>query len=163
MLFLFHSILFFSSVRLRPRCTASLPLLHIHHILCERARCRSRCRPSAHTHTSQLSGRGPPGVTPRSPPGLPLTSAAPSAQQLSRRVSPARRGGLQGMISEARRQISDWSGESKTMRPSATAEPATTDWLSALTGCRKASEAARQKCSVRNAGGGGLGSWTPPN
>lgn len=92
-----------------------LPLLHIHHTLCERPRCRSRCRPRAHTHTSQLSGRGPPDVTPRSPRSLQLTSAAPS-QQLSRRVSPVRRRRLQG-ISKARRQISDWSGESKTMSP----------------------------------------------
>lgn len=136
-----------------------LPLLHIHHTLCERPRCRSRCRPRAHTHTSQLSGRGPPDVTPRSPRSLQLTSAAPS-QQLSRRVSPARRRRLQG-ISEARRQISDWSGESKTMRPSATAELATADWLSALTGCRKVSEAARQKRSVRNTGGP-QGAGPPP-
>lgn len=49
--------------------------------------------------------------------------------------SPARRHRLQG-ISEARRHISDWSGQSKTMRPLATAEPSSTDWLSAVTGGR---------------------------
>lgn len=112
--FLFYSV---------PLCVC--PLFNIHHILWERPRCRSRCRPRAHTHTSQLSGCGPLDVTPRSPRSLQLTAAAPS-QQLSGHISPARRHRLQG-ISEARRQISDWSGQSKTMQPLATAEPTSTD------------------------------------